>query len=113
MQKRSPGEIWPKKKSRTDGRGKRNIALWRQYPEIRGKAYYEIRNLETPCTEMTDTSRPMVLKRQLLHSVNGSGKIILSEKMLDEAGLSPGMFIEVVIKKGSITIYPYFQKQSD
>ena len=34
---------------------------------------------------MTDTSRPMVLKRQLLHSVNGSGKIILSEKMLDEA----------------------------
>jgi hypothetical protein len=55
----------------------------------------------------------MVLKRQLLHSVSGSGKIILSEKMLDEAGLSPGMFIEVVIKRGSITIYPYFQKQSD
>jgi len=55
----------------------------------------------------------MVLKRQLLHSVSGSGKIILSEKMLDEAGLSPGIFIEVVIKRGSITIYPYFQKQSD
>ncbi|MGV8127926.1 MAG: hypothetical protein ACP5PV_12070 [Methanothrix sp.] len=62
---------------------------------------------------MTDPSRPMVLKRQLLHSVSGSGKIILSEKMLDEAGLSPGIFIEVVIKRGSITIYPYFQKQSD
>jgi len=55
----------------------------------------------------------MVFKRQLLHSVSGSGKIILSEKMLDEAGLAPGMFIEVVIKKGSITIFPYFQKQVD
>ena len=55
----------------------------------------------------------MVLKKQLLHSVNGSGKIMLSEKMLNEAGLAPGMFIEVVIKKGSITIFPYFQKQAD
>ena len=82
--------------------GAREISLWRQYPEIRGKAYYEIRNLRTPCAQMTDPSHTMVLKKQLLHSVNGSGKIILSEKMLDEAGLSPGMFIEVVIKRLSL-----------
>ena len=62
---------------------------------------------------MTDPSNTMVLKRQLLHSVNGSGKIVFSEKMLNEAGLAPGMFIEVVIKKGSITIFPYFQRQED
>jgi len=62
---------------------------------------------------MTDPSHKMVFKKQLLHSVSGSGKIILSEKMLDEAGLAPGMFIEVVIKKGSITIFPYFQNQAD
>ena len=55
---------------------------------------------------MTDPSNKMVFKRQLLHSVSGSGKIILSKKMLDEAGLAPGMFIEVVIKRGSITIFP-------
>jgi len=71
---------------------------------------FKIHELETPCAEMTDPSNTMVLKRQLLHSVNGSGKIMLSEKMLNEAGLAPGMFIEVVIKKGSITIFPYFQK---
>ena len=52
----------------------------------------------------------MVLRKQLLHSVGDSGKIILSEKMLTEAGLKPGMYVEMIIKKGSITIYPYFRE---
>jgi hypothetical protein len=63
---------------------------------------------------MTDhTSDMMILKKQLLHSVSGSGKIMLSEKMLNEAGFDPGMFVEIVIKRGSITIYPYFQKHGE
>jgi hypothetical protein len=57
------------------------------------------------------TSDVMILRKQLLHSVNGSGKIILSEKMLAEAGFAPGMTVEIVVKKGSITIFPLFREQ--
>ena len=61
---------------------------------------------------MTDqTNDVMILRKQLLHSVGGSGKIILSEKMLNEAGFAPGMFVEIVVKKGSITIFPLFREQ--
>jgi hypothetical protein len=48
----------------------------------------------------------MIFQGQLLHAVNGDGKIILSQKALDEAGLKPGMCIKIVIENGSITILP-------
>ena len=54
------------------------------------------------------TNDAMILRKQLFHSVGSSGKIILSEKMLNEAGFAPGMFIEIVVKKGSMTIFPLF-----
>ena len=57
------------------------------------------------------TNDAMILRKQLLHSVGNSGKIILSEKMLNEAGFAPGMFVEIVVKKGSITIFPLFREQ--
>ena len=56
------------------------------------------------------TNDMMILRKLLLHSVGDSGKIILSE-MLIEAGLKPGMYVEMIIKKGSITIYPYFRER--
>jgi len=57
------------------------------------------------------TNDVMILRKQLLHSVGSSGKIILSEKMLNEAGFAPGMFVEIVVKQGSITIFPLFREQ--
>jgi hypothetical protein len=60
---------------------------------------------------MTDhTSEVMILRKHLLHSVGGGGKIILTEKMLTEAGLKPGMYVEIVVKKGSIAIFPLFRE---
>ena len=52
------------------------------------------------------TNDETIFRARLLHSVNGNGKIIISKKMLDEVGLAPGMPIEIVVKKDSITIRP-------
>jgi hypothetical protein len=48
----------------------------------------------------------MKLKQQLLHSVNGSGKIKLSREAMAEAGLVPGERIEIVVEKGLLKIRP-------
>jgi len=48
----------------------------------------------------------MKVEQQLLHSVNDSGKIKLSKKMMDEVGLVPGRRIEIVVENGMIKIRP-------
>jgi hypothetical protein len=48
----------------------------------------------------------MKLEQQLLHSVNGSGKIKLSKEVMDEVGLIPGRRIEIIVEKGLIKISP-------
>jgi len=48
----------------------------------------------------------MKLEQQLLHSVNDSGKIKLSKKVMDEAGMVPGRRIEIVVEKGLLMIRP-------
>jgi antitoxin component of MazEF toxin-antitoxin module len=48
----------------------------------------------------------MKAEQRLLHSVNGTGKIKLSKKMMDEVGLVPGRRIEIVIESGIIKIRP-------
>jgi len=46
------------------------------------------------------------VEQQLLHSVNGTGKIKLSKKVMDEVGLVPGRRIDVVVENGMIKIRP-------
>lgn len=48
----------------------------------------------------------MKVEQQLLHSVNGSGKIKLSRKIMDEVGMVPGRRIEIVVESGMIKIRP-------
>ncbi len=48
----------------------------------------------------------MKLEQQLLHSVNDSGKIKLSKKVMEEAGLVPGGRIEIIVEKGLLKIRP-------
>jgi len=48
----------------------------------------------------------MKIEQRLLHSVNGTGKIKLTKKMMDEVGLAPGRRIEIVVESGSIRIRP-------
>lgn len=48
----------------------------------------------------------MKLEQQLLHSINGSGKIKLSKEMMDEVGLVPGRRIEITVEPGLIKISP-------
>ncbi len=46
----------------------------------------------------------MKVEQQLLHSVNGSGKIKLSKEIMNEVGLIPGRRIEIVVESGLIKI---------
>ena len=48
----------------------------------------------------------MKLEQQLLHSINGSGKVKLSKEMMDEVGLVPGRRIEITVEPGLIKISP-------
>ena len=48
----------------------------------------------------------MKVEQQPLHSVNGSGKIKLSKKIIDDVGLVPGRRIEIVVESGMIMIRP-------
>ena len=48
----------------------------------------------------------MKIEQRLLHSVNGTGKIKLTKKVMDEVGLVPGRRIEIVVESGSIRIRP-------
>ncbi len=48
----------------------------------------------------------MKVEQHLLHSVNGSGKIKLSREVMVEAGLVPGMRVELYVEKNLIKIRP-------
>lgn len=48
----------------------------------------------------------MKIEQQLLHSVNGTGKIKLTKKVMDEVGLVPGRKIEITVERGMIMIRP-------
>jgi hypothetical protein len=47
----------------------------------------------------------MKLGQQLLHSVNDSGMIKSSKKVMDDAGLVPGRRIEIIVETGLLKIH--------